>query len=220
MRTAAKLIFYRSPLTPTSAGPYPRMSGRAGVLTGKNGPPDGNAPITRRRPGTAMGDPAVLQRHIKRTALEDWRRAQAAQTEQGRDLLAVAELRSHQSGWECACSWTRSSCDCAFAAARRRCSPPCRFSAGRDPGFSKPFPPDLSTRLSARRAPLACLTHRDFCLHFRLVDWSVERLQALGGGRRSVGGGPVAAAERPRRGASCPARIIASAPSRPDRAGA
>jgi hypothetical protein len=22
----------------------------------------------------------------------------------------------------------------------------CRFSAGRDPGFSKPFPPDLSTR--------------------------------------------------------------------------
>ena len=27
----------------------------------------------------------------------------------------------------------------------------CRFSAGRDPSFSKPFPPDLSTRLSARR---------------------------------------------------------------------
>jgi antitoxin VapB len=23
----------------------------------------------------------------------------------------------------------------------------CRFSAGRDPGFSKPFPPDLSTRV-------------------------------------------------------------------------
>jgi Tol biopolymer transport system component len=29
---------------------------------------------------------------------------------------------------------------------------PCRFSAGRDPGFSKPFPPDLSSRLSARAA--------------------------------------------------------------------
>jgi hypothetical protein len=28
----------------------------------------------------------------------------------------------------------------------------CRFSAGRDPGFSKPFPPDLSSRLSARAA--------------------------------------------------------------------
>jgi hypothetical protein len=29
----------------------------------------------------------------------------------------------------------------------------CRFSAGRDPAFSKPFPPDLSTRLSARQVP-------------------------------------------------------------------
>jgi hypothetical protein len=29
----------------------------------------------------------------------------------------------------------------------------CRFSEGRDPSFSKPFPPDLSTRLSAVGAP-------------------------------------------------------------------
>src|SRR5215217_7398791 len=32
----------------------------------------------------------------------------------------------------------------------------CRFSEGRDPTFSKPFPPDLSTRLSARHAPSGC----------------------------------------------------------------
>ena len=32
----------------------------------------------------------------------------------------------------------------------------CRFSEGRDPSFSKPFPPDLSNRLSARHAPSGC----------------------------------------------------------------
>jgi hypothetical protein len=32
----------------------------------------------------------------------------------------------------------------------------CRFSAGRDPCLFKTFPPDLSTRLSARRTPSAC----------------------------------------------------------------
>jgi hypothetical protein len=35
----------------------------------------------------------------------------------------------------------------------------CRFSAGRDPSFSNPFPPDVSTRLSALGAPSECLTH-------------------------------------------------------------
>src|SRR5689334_3911217 len=32
----------------------------------------------------------------------------------------------------------------------------CRFSAGRDPRFSKPFPRELSPRLRARRVATAC----------------------------------------------------------------
>jgi transposase len=32
----------------------------------------------------------------------------------------------------------------------------CRFSEGRDPVFSKPFPPDLSARLSAHDVPSGC----------------------------------------------------------------
>ena len=40
--------------------------------------------------------------------------------------------------------------------ARLNADPVCRFSEGRDPTFSKPFPPDLSTRLSARHAPSGC----------------------------------------------------------------
>jgi hypothetical protein len=34
----------------------------------------------------------------------------------------------------------------------------CRFSAGRDPSFSKPFPPDLPSRLTAHHAPSGCPT--------------------------------------------------------------
>lgn len=131
------------------------------------------------------GDPAVLQRHM-------WQ----GQPSRIGDALRLRKQtngatcsRSPSSGvtspaGSCACSWTRSSCDRAFAAARRRCSPRCRFSAGRDPGFSKPFPPDLSTRLSARCAPLACLTHRRSVYTFASSAgrWSASRrLAAVAG---------------------------------------
>jgi hypothetical protein len=59
----------------------------------------------------------------------------------------------------------RGSCPCPFNTDRAglRCgarSAYCRFSEGRDPSFSKPFPPDLSSRVSAHHTPSGCPKQR------------------------------------------------------------
>jgi hypothetical protein len=102
---------------------------------------------------------------------------------------------------------------------RHRCPTRCRFSEARDPSFSKPIPPDLSTRLSASRAPLRCFSHPISVQTFASSTGRSHACRALGGDRGSADARD-GCRRTPRRGAGHGVGLIASAPSRPWRAAA
>jgi hypothetical protein len=93
----------------------------------------------------------------------------------------------------------------------------CRFSEGRDPSFSKPFPPDLSSRLSARHTPSGCPNRSGSVYTFASCRgrWrTCRRSAAVGGGARVTW----ACRRGPRRDRGELSRLIATAPSLPWRA--
>ena len=87
--------------------------------------------------------------HFELSILTDWTAIRRMLGASASTLLEGTNINSVDSGSRGRCG-QRFSEDIAC----------CRFSAGRDPSFSKPFPPDLSSRLSARHAPSGCPRHR------------------------------------------------------------